>query len=341
MKRKLLFISGLMLVTSSLLAQGPTITSSFSPYVGLTSIEQPAGSAGVSYGTSGANKTWDYTNLTDSGSLESSTYETPSSTGYQSTFPNSNVAAGAVGGGAYAFYISNSNVFQLDGLVTSLYNFYYSVPEDLLEYPLSNSSVYTANFVGTYTYDGETDDRTGKDSIVGAGYGTLELPNGHTFKNVLRVELSEDYTDVFTPGDDTITERTYSISYLSASLPGEFLVEISELYEYGTYISTSVSYYPNAPADVNDITPLVQNLNVFPNPSYSQSTLSLNLKEGANINVYVTNIIGQRIKTIATEQVDAGQNNFTIETADMAKGLYLITVEVNGAIAGVQKLEVE
>jgi hypothetical protein len=357
MKRKLLSISGLMLVTTVLFAQAPNFTSSYHPNPGSTAYEQFASSSGVSLGTSGTAQTWNYTSLSDSGSLITGTpYVAASSTPsyWSSIFPGANLADGSNSSG-YLYTETGSNSWVILGFAgTSTGDtLIYSVPETLFQYPFTYQSSFSTSFAAseTSTEDGVTalDTRTGTDTFNADGYGTLDLPGGsnYVFPNVLRTVLIEDYRDIQsydgTPYD-TVYERVSTVDYLWAGNTTQPLLSISTITITEEGISesgNSVYYYPNTNTGINDITPLVQNLNVFPNPSYSQSTVALSLKDEATINVYVSNIIGQRVKTITTEQADAGDHTYTIETSDMAKGLYLVTVEINGAVAAIRKLEME
>jgi len=356
MKRNLLLISGLLLVNNILFAQAPNFTSSYHPNPGSTAYEQFAYSSGVSLGTPGTSQTWNYTSLNDSGSVITGGYVAASSTPsyWYSIFPSANLADGSNAFG-YLYTNAGSNSWVILGFAgtSSGDTLRYTTPETILEYPFT----YQTNFANTFaansstTSNGgtETDTRTGTDTFNADGYGTIELPGGsnYVFSNVLRAVLIQNYTDVFDEDGfyDTIYERVYTVDYFWASNSTQPLLSISTLTETEDGFSesgTSVEFYPNTNTGINNVSSIIENLNVFPNPSYTQSTVSLNLKETSSIKVYVTNILGQQVRTITTEQaVTAGDHNYSFETGDLAKGIYMVTVEVNGSIAGVRKLEVE
>jgi hypothetical protein len=356
MKRKLLFISGLLFVATCLFAQAPTFTSSYYPHTGSTEYAQFAYISGASLGTTGTSQTWNYTALSDSGNPVTQTYVAPSSTPsyWANIYPSANGAYGSNAAG-YIYTEATSNSYVILGFAGTSPGdtLRYTKDEVVFEYPFTYQSIFATVFAAnsSSTADGYTgtDTRTGTDTFTADGYGTLELPgNGnHTFTNVLRTVLIEDYRDIFAEEGvpyDTIYERIYTIDYLWAgneTQPILSISNVSQTQEDVTGTASSLYYYPNSPSGIDDIYPLVENLNVFPNPSYSQSTISLSLKEASNINVYVTNIIGQRVRTIVTKQVDVGNHAYTIETGDMAKGIYLVIVEINNAIAEVRKLEIE
>src|SRR5579862_6730007 len=70
----------------------PTITSSSEAVPGDINIYKSAQISGVAIPVTGANLTWDYTGLIDSGSVEVDSFKSPSSTPYASVFLSSNLA---------------------------------------------------------------------------------------------------------------------------------------------------------------------------------------------------------------------------------------------------------
>ena len=84
-----------------------------------------------------------------------------------------------------------------------------------------------------------------------------------------------------------------------------------------------LSFDPNI--GVNELDANAINFNVYPNPSTTgEFTINLNSTESNNVNLAVTNVIGQTIinKTIAV----SGQTTETISLADYSKGVYFLTV---------------
>ncbi len=355
MKKCLPLISGFLFLTNILLAQAPVFTSNFYPHPpGDTIITQVAYSEGVSFGDTGANQTWDYTSLKDSGKVDTSfsSVTAASGTKYDTLFPEANLVSS--GNNDYEYFTVTSQLYEDDGGVDS-FGFISNVldttiaeePEVYFEYPFTYGTRFTNSYYyNTYTVSHNkpvTSSFYGTDTFNANGYGTLELPNGYIFNNVLRVDYSVEDID---PSDgDTSYLYEQQVSYYSPTYPNHALLNIFFLYDFSPSVDTfsfiDVNYYPNAPTAVNNINPLLNNLSVFPNPSHTQTQLSLNLKQALNITVYITNILGQKVKTVISAQVDAGLHNYQIETGDIANGMYLVTVEVNGSTAGVCKLVVE
>lgn len=72
-------------------------------------------------------------------------------------------------------------------------------------------------------------------------------------------------------------------------------------------------------------------VNVFPNPSSSNVTVSYTA--GSNAVVKIANLSGVTMKT-----VEANGANATFDVSDLTPGMYIVTVEVNGSAVSTEKL---
>jgi hypothetical protein len=71
-------------------------------------------------------------------------------------------------------------------------------------------------------------------------------------------------------------------------------------------------------------------LKLFPNPATDQTIISFELKTAANAAINVSDLAGKQIATVASTTYAAGINNVSLATSGLNKGLYLVTVLVNG-----------
>lgn len=71
-------------------------------------------------------------------------------------------------------------------------------------------------------------------------------------------------------------------------------------------------------------------LKAFPNPATTEAIISFDLKKAANVAINVSDLAGKQVKTVSATSYNAGINNITLATAGLNKGLYLVTVLVNG-----------
>jgi hypothetical protein len=78
---------------------------------------------------------------------------------------------------------------------------------------------------------------------------------------------------------------------------------------------------------------------VYPNPAAGNANVIVTLSKGADIQVSVLNIIGQEVKRVAAP-AHAGENNINLSLDGLAKGVYMVNIEADGATA-TKKLIVE
>ncbi|HRG58975.1 MAG TPA: T9SS type A sorting domain-containing protein [Bacteroidia bacterium] len=68
-----------------------------------------------------------------------------------------------------------------------------------------------------------------------------------------------------------------------------------------------------------------------PNPADNSASIALNVKDNSNVGVQISDITGKVVLTRNLGQLMQGTYRETIETSDLASGLYNITLNVNGA----------
>ena len=92
--------------------------------------------------------------------------------------------------------------------------------------------------------------------------------------------------------------------------------------------------------DTDDET-LAQNIKVFPNPVKKGQSLFINLTVSSN-NAYKIELIDATGKSVLQRQqeVVAGENNILLPTADLAAGMYLVTISGNDGVVS-KKLIIE
>lgn len=86
--------------------------------------------------------------------------------------------------------------------------------------------------------------------------------------------------------------------------------------------------------------PLVSNINVFPNPASDLVTVEFDLVDGKDVQVEMKDVLGRLIKTGERSYLQAGHHAVSMPLADVAKGIYFISVKSN-AQAITQKLVIE
>jgi Secretion system C-terminal sorting domain len=103
------------------------------------------------------------------------------------------------------------------------------------------------------------------------------------------------------------------------------------------YISAVLDFggvFKNSSGSVNGISEnaiaSATNSYIYPNPARGNTTLAIDLKNNANVEVTLTNMVGQVLKS--TKKVAyTGSNNIDVDVNGLAKGIYMVNVKVDGA----------
>ncbi len=190
MKKSLLFSLACFCFILRSVAQ-PTLTAAnTTPHIGEAFATQSAKAAGVSVKTGGANQTWDYSGLIDSGSAAYFQIVSPASTPYNSSFPSSNLALKTANDSAYVYFNSQTaDLWELGVASSDTTIIKFTKPKIYLPYPFTYNSFFTDSVVELLPYNNYS--FRGKDSLYGDGYGTLKIP-GKNISPVLRVKYIEN-----------------------------------------------------------------------------------------------------------------------------------------------------
>ncbi len=222
MKRTLLLTFVFACLSAATMAQGPTLTSSTTtPVVGETFSNQVAQTNNLPSYTGGANQTWNYSGLVDSSVAASVQVLLPSATPDAALFPTSNLVVRTANNANFVYFNSQASQLSIVGLdAADTGQITYTTPRIYLPYPFAYNSFYTDSVVGEVERYGAI--FRGKDSLKADGYGTLNLPGGKTYSNVLRVQYIENVTTVKDttasiggfPVSGTFTANIRTVSYL-------------------------------------------------------------------------------------------------------------------------------
>ena len=76
---------------------------------------------------------------------------------------------------------------------------------------------------------------------------------------------------------------------------------------------------------------VLSTINIYPNPMTEKAIVELDIKKEAKVSIYLMDTIGEIVHQIATEEtITQGNSKFEINKNNLSKGLYFVTIEVNG-----------
>ena len=161
----------------------------------------------------GTNQVWDYSNLSDSGSIGTISVVDTTGVPGASNFPTANIAWYDPIQGDYIFFNNKSS--QTFGEIGEYYSSdswgAFSPQVTRMAFPMSYKRTYTdsASFTKS-SISGVTFQIS--DTLTADGYGTLKLPHNATFTNVLRVKLTLRIT-YFLYGTPLFDSTSYFYEY--------------------------------------------------------------------------------------------------------------------------------
>lgn len=301
--KKTYLLFGALCATFSVLAQ-PTINSTdLNPTIGETfSMIQ---SNYISEGSGGNNVTWDL-----SGATNNTTYNLSVSAATATT-PNANIDLN-FGGQSHMYQLNNASGQQIYNQLAGTTMITFSDPMQMLTFPLSMSTNYTDNFAATFTSTGYNFDRQGTVEVVADGYGTLITPSG-TFTDVIRVTITQLYTDVYSLG--TIDYDVTSVAWYKAGYHNALATSVTMITFQGTQQYTE--YMVTAPVGIDELN-VSENTYVYPNPTNDLLYIQTNDSDVTNYELF--NLNGEVVYS-SSELID-GLNS--VDMSELEQGIYLL-----------------
>lgn len=295
----------------------PTLTAAgCSPVIGTTTTS--VSNAGFAQGAAGANQTWNFASVGNTGSTTSQ-YIAVGSAPNGAQFTNSNLASS--GNGAYAFYNSTSNALTLNGIVSPSGGpvITYSNGEDGLRFPFTYGNSYTDTWAATFT-SGVAFFRTGSTTVTADGYGTLITPQG-TFTNALRIHFVQTYHDSsdFAVGDYTNDEYFWYKEGIKEALASTFTFTSNFAGQINT--STGGSYASGTVGIEGNTASLAFVL--APNPAQDIINIAINDNNLGQIKTRIINQLGQEVAPLENINYMAG-NNMQFDVAYLKNGIYTL-----------------
>jgi len=316
------YLSHIILITFSFSIFGqPTITNSVIPFVGSASTYRIFDAVNTMPGDSGANVTWDYSDLTATGTAIFD-YKDPATMPAGTTYPSANLGVDQSGDPQIYLLKDNQQYSAVGILFSGITEDYTNNPKELLRFPITYADQYTDSFEGTTTVGTITANRNGNITIVGDGYGDLLLPYA-TFQNVLRIRTVSIYNDnilgntvnsgidtVYTWYQEGVKDYIITWNHISSTVAGEIF--------YGAFLDTMF-------VGVNELHGKSFKVNVAPNPATDHINISYRTNSEESINAQIFDSSGKLVKQIVLQ----GSSTFytrTISIADLHRGLYLFLI---------------
>ncbi|RME19423.1 MAG: T9SS C-terminal target domain-containing protein [Bacteroidetes bacterium] len=289
-------------------------------------------------GNPGPGSNFNFSSLTIYSGSQTSQGVTVASTGSASAYPNANVAVKT--GTDNVFYDSQNSYLDFYGGSMTLGGYpvtlNYSTPTKLGIYPMSLGTTGSGTVAGTIFVMGNNGNFVGTSSFTANATGTLTVPGGITYPNVIRVQTQQNmtFTVSFIQGTLTVNQYDYYAPSYS-NFPNVnnnwpvLTVQQSTITSNigGTSIQTTVTINGNYQTlgIKESSSPISDNISVSPNPvkDYAQITAP-NFPDIKNVSIL--DITGKVLKN----NINVTQ---PIDCTNLSNGTYFIQAEdKNGKI---------
>lgn len=288
-------------------------------------------------GPTGTGQTWNYGSMQINSASTTINYVAPSSTPYGSSFPSATMAT-SDGSGMYGYYTTSSSALNLAGVANSQTTLPYSNSELISQYPFAYSNTVTDAFYSSYTSNSIPAIRSGNVTITADGAGTLILPSGSY--PVLRVKVVQLFQDSII-GFYNAYYNFVSYYWYSASQKFPLLTyNVLTTTVFSTPNTARAVYVNSAVAGVGENFSPVSGVNLFPNPSSTQSQLDFTLAQPENVSIVVRDMTGRNVMEIQKGELDAGIYSETLDLSTLPKGIYFVSILAGDKISN-SKLAVE
>ncbi|MBK9285191.1 MAG: T9SS type A sorting domain-containing protein [Sphingobacteriaceae bacterium] len=301
----------------------------FEPVIGDTSrayiVDTSYYTNGLNVSQTGANTVWTYSNLAATGNSISSAYVDPSSIPASTNYPGCTIVQNQ--GLLNTFYksvTSPSTQTEFQGVNSTSITMNFSNTAVSMRYPFTYQDVITDNFSGAFTFS-LSGSASGNATVVADGHGTLILPNGVTFNNVLRLKSTQitNFNALIITGSIRQTMYSWydasqkfpilSINYQTMSITGAGSPTVS---------AQVIGNKNNFVIGVNENNLDQAQITFFPNPVSDELNIDFIAAEVKNISIY--NAQGKLI----VQYLDTKK----INCENMANGIYIAEIKTNKGI---------
>lgn len=344
MKKLYTLILSIALFSGATKAQVTLTKAANEPVLGDVVSQKGFDSTGVVPKTTGPAQTWNFSAFTSNTVTSVSTYTTVASTPSAASFPLASLAQ-SDGNGVYTYFNSTPSSFELNGVANNVFAITFTNNAIAAQWPITYLYSNTDTYSGVANASTLTGVANGTINTTAPGNGTLMLPGGITYTNVLQVKtvnnlkatvgtfptaatitiVSTEYTYYTTTQKYPVLTVSYSKQTLS-SLAGPTVTSTS-----------SIKINDLVYAGINELT-LDNSYSIYPNPTTSYFTVSLDNKNAENVSVEIFNQLGQSVKkeNLGTANVI----NNSVSTAELSSGVYFIRTNM-GNKSSVKKLIIQ
>jgi hypothetical protein len=338
MKKQLLLVTTLL--SGAMGASAQTWNSSDEPAVGASTVMYVVDSLAPNYANlTGSGQTWDYSEVAGyEGNSKLVSILDPASTDYATEFPGSTRVLD-VPGFMQMFQTTSSSEKLTQGIILPIDGFGEAIIEfnannqKALEYPANSTTTFNDDFSGTFIFGGDAQPASGDIFVAVDGTGTLLLPGGMNYTDVMRIHTIDTTYTSFDAGFGiplSVMIVRNQFDYMKASVSGFplFSHNLAKVFVTGLpdEILLGIVLSSENPTTFVGTTELEKQaaFNVYPNPSTGEVFITVpSVDESTVISVF--DAVGKEIRS-----VKVNSTTITVSLQNEPKGLYFVRMTSKG-----------
>jgi len=235
------------------------------------------------------------------------------------------------------------------GLENSSVKIRFNEPIIDLKFPFYYGEKVEGVMDGTYSNlnSGKVNPIKGTYTTQADAVGTLMLPDGNVYQNVLRVKVEKLYTQTFQTGNGNDEEyQVSSIRYQyfakGVRYPVLIILETDVKTECKCACGgkTREAYYETPALQFGETgkeiisekgNTLIENFeyNVSPNPFENDLRVAFSLRKNAKVEIDLIDISGQTVKQIVNGKLEKSDYVYNANTSELAAGSYIIRLKID------------
>ena len=207
------------------------------------------------------------------------------------------------------------------------------------------TSIFTINIEVYYTANGPStpnklsvmlvqDKIMGPQSGGSTWYPAMMVGSNYTHNKALRDVLTTGATGETLSGANTMGSKiTKTITYTMPATIKNIATVIADmrLIAFVSETDKNIMAVCGAPitqgaTEVQELSAMISNLNVYPNPAASNTNVEFKISEPTNTSVVISNMVGQAVYTEELGKLAAGDHSFPLNSANLQNGLYLVSI---------------
>jgi hypothetical protein len=301
----------------------------------------------VDKGEKGANQVWDY-----SGAKETGTMVLNQNVNYGQPMGNLNVASSNLlfacdeGGEKDTYFEISKDAKMYWGLQSKSAKIEFNEPIVDLPFPFSYGDIRTGSMDGVYTENtGETYPIEGHYFTSADAWGTLTLPDGTTYNDVLRVKVEKIYKQQF--GSYNYDIHTIRYQYFAPGVRYPVMIALINDTQSDCNCScgkshTEEAFYQTQTAlkslksfEMDSYMADAQGefeLSAYPNPFKTVVNAKLNAPKAATVKLEILDATGRLIQSYGEYNLEAGDNVVTLNTASIGIGQFTLRAIYGGEV---------